>query len=221
MRNKIFIPVYLTLAVLLFLSCSDSGNDSYDIRVGIFPNEVRDWWLYKVTDSLTHEVDTVLVRILGKTALETGDPVTIWGYINHGEVDTSYVRIASGYLTPDSAESSRVDTVFFHADRTGNNISEILIFPLKVGAVWRGAQPSDTVRVTGRVLLNTRAGRYDAFIVQTTRQQFENVINSRRWVVHNLGLAQWDYKWLSGTVQGNQGWELLDWLPEGAMPQPK
>lgn len=66
----------------------------------------------------------------------------------------------------------------------------------------------------------TRAGDFDAYLVQTTRNQFENVINSKKWVVHYLGMAHWDSVWLSGTMHGHEGWELLNWLPEGAFSTP-
>ncbi|MEW6014731.1 MAG: hypothetical protein AB1690_05375 [Candidatus Zixiibacteriota bacterium] len=215
--RKFVKALALFSAILTFgIACDDDSQKPPEVNTWIFPNEVGDWWVYQVADSLSSAIDTIRVRIEGRDTLNNGDSVTVWVFSDGDEIDTSYLHIGYGFLTTDSGPVIRYDTVFIYAGKDLTSLSDIMIFPLRVGDFWMGVMDRDTVRVVEKMRIQTRAGDFDAYLVQTTRNQFENVINSKKWVVHHLGMARWDFVWLSGTMQGHEGWELLNWLPEGA-----
>lgn len=214
-RFMITLAIF-TAVIIIGSSCNDDSQKPPEVNTWIYPNEVGDWWVYQVADSLSSAIDTIRVRIEGRDTLNNGDSVTVWVFDDGIEVDTTYLHIGYGFLTTDSGPVLRYDTVFIYAGKDLTSLSDIMIFPLRVGDFWMGVTDRDTVRVAEKKRIQTRAGDFDAYLVQTTRNQFENVINSKKWVAHYLGMARWDFVWLSGTMQGHEGWELLSWLPEGA-----
>ncbi len=219
-RRIIITLVIFTAAIIIGSSCDDDSQKPPEVNTWIYPNEVGDWWVYQVADSLSSDIDTIRVRIEGRDTLNTGDSVTVWVLNDGDETDTNYLHIGYGFLTTDSGPVIRYDTVFVYLSKNPTSLSDIMIFPLRVGDFWGGVMAGDTVRVVEKKRIQTRAGDFDAYLVQTTRHQFENVIDSKKWVVHYLGMARWDFVWLSGTMQGHEGWELLNWLPEGAFSTP-
>jgi hypothetical protein len=166
-------------------------------------------WSYQVYDSLTQEMDTVLVSVVDTISFNPSEPRTIWKSRSNatGDVTENYVGVKG-------------DTLSILSDTLGDVDIELFVYPFELGAEWEGGSGfHDTARVTQVGAVSTPAGVFTnaTRIERTWNQDFEGGGDfSVTWIVPNVGIVfrHFHSQYSDGStihVTLNEVWELIDY----------
>lgn len=199
MTIKFFL---LLVAVLFTLSSCKQGVTQPPDGGSIldFPNKVGNVWTYSLFDSLSHQSDTVTVRIVGQTTIPGNKPATVWQKTFRSHVDTEFVFISS-----DTVRIISKANINAQWDNTK------YLFPLQIGKRWRGDFVTDTSTVVENRAITVIAGTFpDAFGIEERWGAFNDYGSVTTWFVPKVGIVKMHRReW--GFVFSNETWELLSY----------
>jgi hypothetical protein len=178
MNNK--IKFFLALIIILTIrACNDSSVNNPPGTNDDFPNSQGTFWKYMVKDSLSGNTDTLIVTVDGSTTLSNGKEATLWQLAFIDSMDSNYVVI--------DHDSVRI---FEDEEFLTNNIK--LIFPLEVGATWKGDYiTTDSFYVSGMTQLSTPAGSFnDVFVIERFYGGFNEYRKMTIWYVNKVGIIK-------------------------------
>lgn len=176
--KKYIIRLSLFMGIIFFVSCKDNSVDNNPGAVEDFPNEQGISWFYRVIDSLNNTIDTVQVTVSGTSTLSSGEPVTVWLNAFSDSTDSNYVLIKG-------------DSVKIYEDREYLIDNIKLVFPLAVGATWKGDFVSDSSRVLDKIQLTVPAGSFnDVYVIERLYGGFNEYFTMTIWFVPDIGIIK-------------------------------
>ena len=168
-----------------------------------FPNNIGTFWKYKVYDSISNQIDTVIITVQNKTILNNGLEATVWlieSLVNLN--DTNYV-------------TNNSDGIKIYKNKI---VSAPYIkkyeFPLKVNKKWVNINLLDTSKVILSINTNIIAGNFiETYLIRREYYSFPgfNYYKEEDYFVNNIGLIKRRlFENSLGTFK-NQTWELLSY----------
>jgi len=178
-------------------SCkSSTENNPPPVNTNTFPNKVGDEWIYAIHDSLTNNVDTMIVKIVG-TTVGNGKEFTIWARRSNMYNDTLYVIVDN-------------NTVYYYTDPYPNVVDHKIEFPLEVGKYWiNHDQISDSSVVKSLEPVTVPADNYpESYRIERNWGGFNVYGYSITWFVDNVGIVKMNRR-IQGFDRIKESWELL------------
>lgn len=169
-----------------------------------FPNNIGTFWKYKVYDSVSANLDTVTIKVIGTTNLDNGDPVSIW------EITSLYNPTILNYV------SNKIDGIRIYVNKLSSaSPFKKYIFPLSVGSKWITYNILDTNKVTLNTQIAVIAGTFsNAFRINrdVIIPPGYNPIKEDEWFVQNIGMVSRYYFEIGPGYVIKNKWELLSYL---------
>ncbi len=173
-----FILILTIITCLSLYSCKEETISGNPPGTDDFPNTQGTSWNYRVTDSINNTTEDLAVVVGGKTNISTGDEVTVWQLSFPDTVDSNYVLI-------------RQDTVKILENKEFLIQNIKLVFPLRVGAGWRGDYITDTFYVTGTAQVSVPAGDFNnVFVIERYYGGFNEYNRMTIWFVPGIGIIK-------------------------------
>jgi hypothetical protein len=201
LRKSAFFKLLLVFIIPLLLTACENSTETNPPpdSTNTFPNKVGDQWIYSVYDSLSHSVDTLIIRIVGMT-VGNGKDLTIWTRKSNFYNDTIYVYVNR-------------DTVYFYDDAYPIVADHKIEFPLEVGKYWINTdQVSDSSIVKNIESVTVPVDTYSsAYRIERDGGSFNVYGHSVTWFVDNIGIVKL-YQRIQGFDNIKETWELLDFI---------
>lgn len=169
-----------------------------------FPNNIGTFWKYKVYDSVSANLDTVTIKVIGKANLDNGEPAIIW------EITSLYNTTTTNYVS-NKSDGIRI----YNSAISSTGALKRYLFPLILGSNWTTRSTIDTNKVVQVGTINVIAGTFiNGYRIKrdVVIPPGFNPIKEDEWFVQNIGMVSRYYFEIGPGYVIKNKWELLSYL---------